>query len=284
MSLKKFIFSKLFLKHLGLAIVIAIGALLLLLLWLNIYTRHGQAGPVPDFIGLTMDEAKALAKKSKLNYQVIDSLYTTLVPRGCVAEQNPDPGFRVKKWRNIMLTINAFRPEMVAVPDLVNLPLRQAKALIESAGLEMGKKTYKPDLSIDVVLAQQYDGKDIEPDDSLQKGSVIDLVLGKGLSNQRTRVPDLVGLRLEPARDRINESSLNLGTYIFDNTITTSEDTLNAFVYRQNPDYSDDATIQFGSSMYLWLTVDSLKLPADSALVALPDTVQSAVHFPGAAM
>jgi len=284
MSLKKFIFSKLFLKHLAFAIAIAIGALLLLLLWLNIYTRHGQARPVPDFIGLSMDEAVALAKKSKLNYQVIDSLFTSLVPRGCVAEQNPEPGFRVKKWRNILLTINAFRPEMVAVPDLVNLPLRQAKSLIEGAGLEMGKKTYKPDLSIDVVLAQQYDGKDIEPDDSLQKGSVIDLVLGKGLSNQRTRVPDLVGLRLEPARDRINESSLNLGTYIFDNTITTSEDTLNAFVYRQNPDYSDDATIQFGSSMYLWLTVDSLKLPADSALVALPDTVQSAVHFPGAAM
>lgn len=284
MSLKKFIFSKLFLKHLAFAIAIAVGALLLLLLWLNIYTRHGQARPVPDFIGLTMDEAEALAKKSKLNYQVIDSLFTSLVPRGCVAEQNPEPGFRVKKWRNILLTINAFRPEMVAVPDLVNLPLRQAKALIEGAGLEMGKKTYKPDLSIDVVLAQQYNGKDIEPDDSLQKESVIDLVLGKGLSNQRTRVPDLVGLRLEPARDRINESSLNLGTYIFDNTITTSEDTLNAFVYRQNPEYRDNATIQFGSSMYLWLTVDSMKLPADSALVALPDTVQSAVHFPGAAI
>jgi beta-lactam-binding protein with PASTA domain len=284
MSLKKFIFSKLFLKHLAFAVLIAIGALLLLLLWLNIYTRHGQARPVPDFIGLTMDEAEALAKKSKLNYQVIDSLFTSLVPRGCVAEQNPEPGFRVKKWRNILLTINAFRPEMVAVPDLVNLPLRQANALIEGAGLEMGKKTYKPDLSIDVVLAQQYNGKDIEPDDSLQKGSVIDLVLGKGLSNQRTRVPDLVGLRLEPARDRINESSLNLGTYIFDNTITTSEDTLNAFVYRQNPEFRDNATIQFGSSMYLWLTVDSMKLPADSALVALPDTVQSAVHFPGAAI
>ncbi len=284
MRLKKFIFSKLFLKHIVLAIIIAIGALLLLLLWLNIYTRHGQARPVPDFVGLTMEETKALARKSKMNYQVIDSLYTSLVPRGCVAEQNLEPGFKVKKWRNIMLTINAFRPEMVAVPDLINLPLRQAKALIESSGLEMGKKTYKPDLSIDVVLAQHYNGEDIEPNDSLQKGSVIDLVLGKGLSNQRTKVPHLIGLRLEPARDRINESSLNLGTYIFDNTIISSEDTLNAFVYRQNPEYSDNATIQFGSSMYLWLTVDSLKLPADSVLVALPDTTYSAVHFPGAAI
>ena len=285
MSLKKFIFSKLFLKLIALAIIIAIAALLLLLLWLNFYTRHGQARPVPDFTGLTMEETEALAKKSKMNYQVIDSVYTSLVPRGCVAEQNPEPGFKVKKWRNIILTINAFRPEMVAVPDLINLPLRQAKALIESAGLEMGKKTYKPDLSIDVVLAQQHNGMEIEPDDSLQKGSVIDLVLGKGLSNQRTKVPDLIGMRLDPARDRINGTSLNLGTYIFDNTILTREDTINAFVYRQNPDYREDATIQFGSSMYLWLTVDSLKLPViDTVLVALPDTENNAVHFPGAAI
>ena len=59
-----------------------------------------------------------LAKKNKIKFQVIDSVYTNLVPSGCVAEQNPKPGFKVKKWRNIVLTINAFNPEMVAMPDL----------------------------------------------------------------------------------------------------------------------------------------------------------------------
>ncbi len=136
-----------------------------------------------------MQETEALAKKSKMNYQVIDSVYTTLVPRGCVAEQNPKPGFKVKKWRNILLTINAFRPEMVAMPDLINLPLRQANSLIESSGLVIGKKSYKPDLSIDVVLNQLHNGKEIAAGDSLQKGSIIDLVLGKGYSNQMTSVP-----------------------------------------------------------------------------------------------
>ena len=37
-----------------------------------------------------------------------------------------------------MLTINAFNPEMVAMPNLVNLPKRQAMALIESSGLANG--------------------------------------------------------------------------------------------------------------------------------------------------
>jgi beta-lactam-binding protein with PASTA domain len=273
MSLKNFIFSKVFLKNIGLAILIIAGAIIILLLWLNIYTRHGQARSVPDFLGLTMEETAALAKKSRMKYQVIDSVYTSLVPRGCVAEQNPGPGFKVKKWRNIILTINAFRPEMVAVPDLVDLPLRQAIALIENAGLETGDLRYKADLSVDVVLNQLHNGKDVMAGDSIQKGSVIDLVLGKGLSNQRTPVPDLTGMKLEPARNRVLSASLNLGTFIYDNTIRTSDDSLNAFVFKQNPEYEEDATLQLGSAIYLWLTVDSLKLPVDSSLIVIPDTV-----------
>ncbi|NLA48081.1 MAG: penicillin-binding protein, partial [Bacteroidales bacterium] len=74
MSLKKFILSKLFLKQLGIAFLITIGTILLLMLSLNIYTRHGQAVPVPDFTGLNMEETRALAKKSRMKYQVTDSV------------------------------------------------------------------------------------------------------------------------------------------------------------------------------------------------------------------
>ena len=275
MSFKNFILSKVFFRNLGLAILIVVGVVIVLLIWMNFYTRHGQARPVPDFYGLSMEETAALAKKSKLRYQIIDSVYTTLVPRGCVAEQNPEPGFRVKKWRNIILTINAFNPEMIAVPNLVDLPMRQAIALIESSGFEMGQLRYKPDLSIDIVLEQMYNDKPVYAGDSLQKGSVIDLVLGKGLSNQRTPVPDLVGMNLEPARNKILVSSLNLGTYIYDNSIANEEDTLSAFVYKQNPEFSEDASLQLGSAIYLWLTVDSAKLPVDSTII-ITDTIPAA--------
>jgi beta-lactam-binding protein with PASTA domain len=276
MSLKNFILSKQFLKNLGFAIIIVIGIVMILLIWMNFYTRHGQARPVPDFMGLTMEETVQLAKKSKLRYHIIDSVYTTQVQRGCVAEQNPKPGFKVKKWRNIALTLNAFNPEMVSMPNLIDLPIRQAIALIESSGLEMGQLKYKPDLSVDIVIEQVYDGKMVNAGDSLQKGSVVDLVLGKGLSNRRTPVPDLVGMSLDPARNKILVSSLNLGTYIYDNTILSGEDTLNSFVYKQNPEFADDASLQLGSAIYLWLTVDSAKLPVDSTLIMISDTIPSA--------
>jgi beta-lactam-binding protein with PASTA domain len=275
MSLKNFILSKLFLKNLGFAVVIVVGGLMILLIWMNFYTRHGQARPVPNFIGLTKEQTASLAKKSRLHYQVIDSIYTTIVPRGCIAEQNPKPGFKVKKWRTVVLTINAFHPEMVAMPNLVNLPKRQAFLLIESSGLQIGELKYRPDLSIDVVIDQQYNGRNIREKDSLQKGSVIDLILGKGLSNQRTSVPDLLRMRLDPAKNKILSSSLNLGTFVYDKTIVTSTDSLRAFVYKQNPEFKIDATLQLGSNIYLWLTVDSAKLRIDTTKI-ISDTLKAA--------
>jgi len=273
MSLKKFILSKVFFKNLGFAVAISVGGLMLLLLVLNFYTRHGQARAVPDFYGLTMEQTAKLAKKSKLKYQVIDSVYTTLVPRGCVTEQNPKPGFKVKKWRNVVLIINAFSPEIVAMPNLIDLPIIQASYMIESSGLKMGESRYKPDLSVGFVLEQLYNGKKIAAGDSLQKGSVIGLVLGKGLSNQRTPIPDLIGLNLDPAKKKILIASLNLGTYTYDNSIKNDQDTIRSFVYKQNPEYNPDGSLQLGSAIYLWLTVDSAKLPVDSSLLMKSDSI-----------
>jgi len=273
MSLKNFILSKVFIKNLGLAISIAVGTILLLLIWMNIYTRHGQARPIPDFYGLNIEESAALAKKSRLRYQVVDSVYTTVVPRGCIAEQNPKPGFKVKKWRTVALTINAFNPEMVLAPDLVGLPQRQALLVIESSGLTAGQLRYIPDLSKNFVIRQLHNGKEVKAGDPVQKGSVIDLVVGRGLSNERTPVPDLMGMQLEKARSYILAASLNLGAFIFDTTaVKTKEDSLRAFVYKQNPDFREDARLQMGESVYIWLSVDSARLKADTTLASLPDS------------
>jgi eukaryotic-like serine/threonine-protein kinase len=279
MSLKNFLVSKIFIKHLGIAATIIVGLIMILLIWLNFYTRHGQARSVPDFYGLNMEQVAKLARRSKLNVEVIDSVYTTVVQRGCVAEQNPKPGFRVKKWRHVVLILNAKNPEMVAMPNLVDLPIRQAIAIIANSGLEMGELRYKPDLSVDVVLEQLYNGRSVAEGDSIQKGSVVDLVLGKGLSNQRTAVPDLIGLGLESARRRLLGSSLNLGTFTYDKSIKTLKDSSGAFVYKQNPEFKDDTSLQLGSAVYLWLTVDSARLPKNGAQsadsTAAPDSEQA---------
>lgn len=260
MSVKEFFKSRVFWKQLALALVIGVAIILILIIWLNIYTRHGQSRPTPEIRGLTIAEAQHVVNKNRMKLQIIDSVYTAFVPRGCVAEQTPLPGHRVKKGRTIEATINAFNPEMVAVPDLVGLPRRQALSLVETAGLQIGQLNYVPDLTVDFVLKQTLHGREIAPGDSVQKGMVIDLVLGRGLSSQRTALPRLTGTTLDQARNEILGSSLNLGAYVFDATVLTAEDSLNAIVYKQNPEYRRDASAQLGSAVYIWLTTDTLKI------------------------
>jgi beta-lactam-binding protein with PASTA domain len=265
MSVKEFLKSRVFWKQVVLALVIGVAIILILIIWLNIYTRHGQSRPTPEIRGLTINEAKHVVNKNRMKLQIIDSVYTAFVPRGCVAEQTPLPGHRVKKGRTIQATINAFNPEMVAVPDLVGLPRRQALSLVETAGLQIGQLNYVSDLTVDFVLRQTLHGRDVSPGDSVQKGMVIDLVLGRGLSSQRTALPRLTGTTLEQARNEILGSSLNLGAYVFDPTVLTADDSLKAFVYKQNPVYQPDASVQLGSAVYIWLTTDTLRLmPANS--------------------
>jgi len=49
--------------------------------------------------------------------------------------------------------------------------------------------------------------------------------------------------------------------------VLTAEDSLGALVYKQNPDYSREASVQLGSAVYIWLTTDTLKIIADPAMV-----------------
>lgn len=273
MSLRTFILSKDFFKHFGLAVAIFVAIMLILLIWLNIYTRHGQAREVPLLIGKDMDQAAEIVRKDRLRLFVTDSVYTGMVPKGYIAEQTPPAGHKVKKNRRINITINAFSPEMAVVPNLVGLSLRQALSTVTTAGFETGRLMHTPDISVDFVLKQLHNGVEIAPGDTIQKGSQIDLVLGSGLSSRRTPVPNLIGKSLDQAREQILFASLNLGTFVYDSTIVTALDTLSAFVYKQNPEYNEEATLQLGSTVYLWLSIDSLRLPVDSTLLVKPDTI-----------
>ena len=142
----------------------------------------------------------------------------------------------------------------------------------------MGERTYIPDLSIDFVIRQLYKGKIVSEQDSLQKGSQIDMVLGKGLSNQKTLVPNLIGMNLGEAKNSIIYSSLTLGAIGYDNTVTNAQDSSKAFVFRQIPEYKETSTLQLGAGIYLWLTVDSAKLPVDSTLVVSPGLVPDSLN------
>lgn len=257
MTFFQFIKSKAFFKNLFYAISGLVVLITLTFLTLRIYTHHGQKLPVPDFAGLTLEEAQVKAKKAKLRIEVADSVFNNNMPRGTVLKQNPNPSFNVKKNRRVFLTMNATNPEKVEMPNIVGVSHRQAESILKNVGLEIGRLIHIPDIAVNNVLKQKYLGEEISKGTMVPKGSKIDLVLGMGLSNQTTQVPDLDHYTLNDAKNRIMRSALNIGAVIFDESIINGEDSLNAKVWRQYPSFKENKKIRLGSTIDLWITVDS---------------------------
>lgn len=267
MDFFRFLLTKKFLRHLGLAVAITLVLLLGIMLWLKIYTHHGKTIVVPDLTGLTLEEVDDVTSSRRLRFEVVDSVFSTEMPRGTVIKQNPVAVSRVKKNRKIFLTMNAVNPEMVSMPQLIGLSFRQARLALQNAGLVQGNITYRPDFAKNNVLQQMHRDTVINEGTIITKGAVIDLVLGMGLSNETTRVPDLVGLGLEEANAIISDYFLNLGAITYDENFEDAEDSAAAFIWRQYPDYDELKRLNMGMEVDVWLTLDSTRLPQpDSSL------------------
>lgn len=263
----RFISRNILLRNLILAFFIVILVLFLVFQILKIITRHNHNLSVPDFTGLTLTDAAEAAMNRDLRIEVFDSVYLSDYERGTVVDQHPQPAFKVKKNRKVFLTMNAVNPEKVVMPDLVNLTIRQARARLESFGLKTGNITYEPDIGVNVVLAQKINNLDIAPGDSIIKNSSINLVLGKGLSEEQTAVPKLVGLILEDAKIKASDRFLSIGAIVSDQTVITEEDLSIAWIFRQRPEPINESTVALGSSIDVWLTLDSTKVQESVQLI-----------------
>jgi beta-lactam-binding protein with PASTA domain len=70
-------------------------------------------------------------------------------------------------------------PPKISMPKLVDRSERQAKMILSSYGLKIGKITEKSADCNGCVLAQLFDGKEINPGELVKKGSLINLVIGR---------------------------------------------------------------------------------------------------------
>jgi beta-lactam-binding protein with PASTA domain len=230
MSLTKKIKDSGILYHLLVAFCLTVAIIWITVRLLDIFTLHGKSQPVPDLMGLTEKEVKSSLKGTGLRYKIIDSIFDDHLPKGTIANQDPLPDTKVKKNRTIYLTKIAILPEMVSVPDLKDLSLRQALAMLKAYGLREGNLEYRPDIANNAILEQTYKGVSIEPGTRIEKGAKIDLIIGRGLDQTLVTVPVLIGKTRDEAMSIIRSSMLSLGLEEF---IDDPDD--NPMVYDQRP-------------------------------------------------
>lgn len=171
------------------AIILAMAVAAHILMQLG--TRHGARRTVPDLSGVQLDQAQRIARKHDLQLHINDSLFVPAYEGGIVLDQLPEGGVEVKPGRTVYITINSFRQKMVPVPYVAGRSLRQAKNMLEIAGLEIAELVYRADMATNYVLEEYCEGKPVTPTTRMEAemGSGVTLYVGVEEGYGTTIVP-----------------------------------------------------------------------------------------------
>lgn len=251
--------------HFGLAIVVMMVLLIILSSVQKVYTHYGEALTVPDFSGYTLEKVAQVCQEKDLQFKVIDSTYAANAQFFTVFEQSPKANSKVKRKRMIYLTITTDKPPKVRIPNVIDVSLRQAVAMLEGFGLRVGEMKYIPGIAQNVVIRIERRGKILQQGALIDKGSLIDLVMEDGESAEMVPVQDLAGLTLEEAMFALSGFALNIGASIYDKMV---KDTTKAVIYKQSPQASDDNIISKGASVDVWLTT-----PVNYKIISKPQSI-----------
>lgn len=248
------------------AVLIALTLVVIILLssiLMNVITRHGTHRTVPDFMGVKIADAQRIADDERLDIIINDSLFVPAYEGGVVLDQLPKGGVEVKAGRKVYVTINSFREKMVAVPYVAGRSLRQAKNMLEVAGLGIEKLIYEEDIATNYVLAEIVEGKEMSKESKveIEMGSGVVLKVGVEPDRNTTIVPKAIGQSLQTAKSRLWEQGLNIGKVNFDEGVNLLNQK-DARVYRQSLNHN--ATTTLGASVDLWLTLDTKAVEKNS--------------------
>jgi eukaryotic-like serine/threonine-protein kinase len=204
----------------GLILSIGVATLIFLTIGISYFyiylpssTNHGESITVPDIQGMNITELEKFLLDRNLRYAINDSSYSPDYEPLTVLKQYPAAGVKVKENRNILITINRITPPSVPLPNLIDGSLINAEAVMRGSELKRGRIQLVRGPFLNLVKEMRYQGQKIEPGTRIPKGSVIDLVVEDGGSNE-IPTPNVVGYTLEDAKIPIFGSNLHIGEII----------------------------------------------------------------------
>lgn len=228
---------------LGVSLVI----LMLVFLFIKIYARQGQEYELPDVVGTNVADLRA-NNSLDLDIVVMDSIFRPGEEGGQILTQDPKSGTMVKRGRKLYITITAYNPEDAVFPELAGLTVRQAISELRNCGLEVGYLKFVEDPYKNTIIDHTCKGKTVYAGQQIERGSIIDLVVGLGDSTGSSVVPFVIGRTADAARRDIAAASLNIGKEHFKGVKHRNT----AVVYRQEPDYTGVARYNYGTEIELW--------------------------------
>lgn len=267
-------------KKFYLNLLIILG-LCVVLIWLTFrmldkYTRHDKVYTMPDFVGQDYREVKREYAKD-FHFILIDSVYPKGQQPGSIYQQDPLPGSKIKKGRNVYAIIVAVTPEKTVMPNLKGISLREAIGRLESSGLEVDHLDYVNYSYKNNIIEQYFQGQPVAEGTELVKGSKIVLSVGIGDDKSNVKVPNLIGKSAEEAKRLLNLASLNLGKESWED-----RDSLQYMCIRRMSPGPSSGSVKAGTYIDVWYhssrTMDFKKemkeLLHEDSLANVPQTIK----------
>ena len=203
--------------YLNLLIIVLLSIVLLWLTFklLNSYTRHDKVYTMPDFVGQDFKQVKHEHSRD-FNFILIDSVYPKGQQPGSIYQQDPLPGSKIKRGRNVYAIIVAVTPEKTTMPNVKGISLREAIGRLESSGLDVDHLEYVTYDYKNNVIDQYYLGAPIAQGTELVKGSKIMLRVGIGSDKSNVKVPNLIGKSADETKKLLNLAGLNIGVETYE--------------------------------------------------------------------
>lgn len=154
--------------------------------WLDVWTNHGEYSVVPDVKGMSYDVAVERLKEEGFVVELSDSVYDNTVGRGAVVNQSPAVGAKVKPGRLIYLTVNAFSPRSVSIPQMKDTSRRQAESILKGLGFTHVDVVEVPSEYKDLVLAVKRNGSVLNAGARVPLDARIVLEVGAGMDGMQT--------------------------------------------------------------------------------------------------
>lgn len=259
MNLLRYLFSKQFIINVALGVAFLVACFYGVFYYMNVYTLHNQTIDVPNIQGEKIDVATTILEENNLNIYVYDSLYDPSLPPLTVVTQNPEPNFLVKKDRKIYVTINSAEPPKVKAPILKDLSLKYGLQKLRSYGFELDSIRYVFGEGANVVVDVEYNGIALTGTEFLPKGTPLVMVVSKGLGDETIPTPYLINMDLETAKITLTDRGLGLLVIEYSDC-EAEEDSLEAKIYKQIPEFDINSSVPLGKTIHVFLTCDSTKI------------------------
>ena len=216
---------------------------------------EAQNVQIPNFVGLTLDEAKQRAEESKVELK-IEEAYSADVEKDHIISQKPDyaANYSIKQGSEITITVSKGK-ETVKMPKVAGMEYDEAERVLKKLGLKIEKiEEISQKVEEGYVISQEVD-----EDEDIEVGETVKIHVSTGNGIKKVTVKQVVG-KSEGEAKSILTDELNLEVNIVNEEDTSKSD---GIVLKQS--IEEGSVVEEGSP--ITITVNKIQPTKEATLI-----------------